>query len=121
MGTHRVEVFQVEANDDQMNLNLDLVDERRDHAPLRNASYQQRVARYYNSRVKHLAFQVSDLVLCKVMLVTRKPSNGSLGPTWEGPYCVFEVVHSGTYRLKDLKGANLPHPWDAEHLKKYYH
>ncbi|CAL8167598.1 unnamed protein product [Prunus armeniaca] len=53
MATHRVEVFQAEANDNQMNFNLDLVDERRDHAQLRNASYQQRVARYYNSRVKH--------------------------------------------------------------------
>ncbi|XP_016652663.1 PREDICTED: uncharacterized protein LOC107880143 [Prunus mume] len=81
IATHRVEVFQAEANDDQMNLNLDLVDERRDHAQLHNASYQQRVARYYNSCVKHRAFQVGDLVLRKVMLATRKPLDGSLGPT----------------------------------------
>lgn len=120
MATHRVEVFQAEANDNQMNLNLDLVDERRDHAQLRNASYQQRVARYYNSRVKHRAFQVGDLVLRKVMLATRKPSDGSLGPTWEGPYRVIEVIRPGAYRLRDLKGTNLPHPWNAEHLRKYY-
>lgn len=97
MATHRVEVFQAEANDDQMNLNLDLVDERRDQAQLHNASYQQCVARYYNSRVKHRAFQVGDLVLRKVMLATRKPLDGSLGPTWEGPYLVVDIVRPGTY------------------------
>ncbi|CAL2256614.1 unnamed protein product [Prunus armeniaca] len=89
-------------------------------AQLRNASYQQCVAHYHNSRVKPRAFQVDDLVLRKVMLATRKPSDGSLGPTWERPYRVIDIVCPGAYRLRDLEGANLPHPWNVEHLKKYY-
>ncbi|CAL9011754.1 unnamed protein product [Prunus brigantina] len=53
MATHIVEVFQAEANDEQMNLNLDLVDERRHYAQLHNALYQQHITCYYNSHVKH--------------------------------------------------------------------
>ena len=30
-----------------------------------------------------------------------------------------EVNRSGTYWLEDMKGRVLPHPWNAEHLKKY--
>ncbi|CAL2270784.1 unnamed protein product [Prunus armeniaca] len=62
-----------------------------------------------------------DLVLHKVKLATRKPTDGSLGPTWERPYHVINIVCPRTYRLRDLKGANFPHPWNAEHLNKYYY
>ncbi|CAL2270299.1 unnamed protein product [Prunus armeniaca] len=55
------------------------------------------------------------------MLPTRKPANGSSGPTWKGPYRVIDIVCPGTYRLRDLRGANLPHPCNAEHIKNVAH
>uniref|UniRef100_A0A2N9I6A6 Integrase catalytic domain-containing protein n=1 Tax=Fagus sylvatica TaxID=28930 RepID=A0A2N9I6A6_FAGSY len=51
---------------------------------------------------------------------TRDPTQGKLGPTWEGPYRVVKFHRRGTYHLEKLDGDALPHPWNAEHLKKYY-
>ncbi|CAL9024100.1 unnamed protein product, partial [Prunus brigantina] len=65
----------------ELALNLDLIDEHRSQAQLRNATYKQRTARYYDSRVKHRSFKVGDWVLRKVSLATRNPTEGTLGPS----------------------------------------
>uniref|UniRef100_A0A2N9HH57 Integrase catalytic domain-containing protein n=1 Tax=Fagus sylvatica TaxID=28930 RepID=A0A2N9HH57_FAGSY len=82
--------------------------------------YQEKMARHYNSRVKPRQLSVGDLVLRKVTLATKNPSEGKLGPNWEGPYKVIEIRRPGTYHLEDMNGRRLPHPWNAEHLRKYY-
>lgn len=102
MTTFRLEAYKPEENDAQMTLNLDLLEERRDEANIKNAAYQQRVARYYNARVKPKVFQVSDLVLRKVLPNTKDSRQGTLGPSREGPYVVTAIVHPGTYRLEDM-------------------
>ena len=48
----RWEVFNEERNDDKLRLNLDCLDEVRDKASSRMAKYQQKMAEYYNKRVK---------------------------------------------------------------------
>jgi ribonuclease HI len=118
--TWRTNNYDEESNDDQLRSNLDLVDEVRDQAEARTRVYQQRMARYYDRRVKHREFKVGDLVLRKVTLATKDPAQGKLGPTWEGPYRVVKFHRRGTYHLEKLDGDALPHPWNAEHLKKYY-
>ena len=67
-------------NDEAMRLHFDLVDEIRVAAEQRLARYQDRMAKYYNSRVRHRDFQVGDLVLRKVMGAARDPTQGKLGP-----------------------------------------
>uniref|UniRef100_A0A2N9FWX9 Uncharacterized protein n=1 Tax=Fagus sylvatica TaxID=28930 RepID=A0A2N9FWX9_FAGSY len=118
--TWRTNNYDEESNDAQLRSNLDLVDEVRDQAEARTRVYQQRMARYYDRRVKHREFKVGDLVLRKVTLATKDPTQGKLGPTWEGPYRVVKFHRRGTYHLEKLDGDALPHPWNAEHLKKYY-
>ena len=118
--SYRVSHFVPSENDVQLRLNLDLLEERRHNASLRVAAYQQTSARYFNSKVKQRGFRVGDLVLRRVMLNTRELNAGSLGPTWEGPYQVVDIVCLRTYRLQELSGELLPHPWNAEHLKLYY-
>ena len=49
--TRRV-VFSKEGNDDKLRLNLDCLDEVRDKASSKMAKYQQKMAEYYNKRVK---------------------------------------------------------------------
>ena len=68
-------------NDSQLHANLDLLGEICDQAEAKNKVYQQRMARYYNRRVKHREFRVGDLVLRKVTLVTKDPTQGKQGPT----------------------------------------
>uniref|UniRef100_A0A2N9EQ75 Integrase catalytic domain-containing protein n=1 Tax=Fagus sylvatica TaxID=28930 RepID=A0A2N9EQ75_FAGSY len=118
--TWRTNNYDEVSNDAQLRSNLDLVDEVRDQAEARTRVYQQRMARYYDRRVKHREFKVGDLVLRKVTLATKDPTQGKLGPTWEGPYRVVKFHRRGTYHLEKLDGNALPHPWNAEHLKKYY-
>ena len=86
--SYRVHNHDENKNDEAMRLQLDLVDEIRAAAEQRLARYQDRMAKHYNSRVRHRDFQVRDLVLRKVMGATRNPTQGKLGPNWEGPYRV---------------------------------
>ena len=67
-------------NDEAVRLQLNLVNELRAAAEQRLAWYQDRMAKYYNSRVCHRDFQVGDLVLRKVMGAARDPTQGKLGP-----------------------------------------
>ena len=84
--SYRVENYAEEKNEEAIRLQLDLVDEVRAIAEQRLARYQILMAKHYNSNVRHRNFQVGDLVLRKVMGATKDPSQGKLGPNWEGPY-----------------------------------
>ena len=107
-------------NEIQMAAEVDLIDERRDQSRLRLAAYQQRTAKYYNSRVQQRRFQVNNLVLRRVFQNTKEWKAGNLGATWEGPYKIIEVMRPGTYKIASLGGRPERHPWNAEHLKIYY-
>jgi hypothetical protein len=41
-------------------------------------AYQERVARYFNKKLKPQSFRVGDLVLRKVTLATKDPTEGKL-------------------------------------------
>ena len=103
-----------------MRLQLDLGDEVRAIAKQRLVRYQDLMAEHYNSIVRHKDFQVGDLVLRKVTRATRDPSQGKVGPNWEGPYKITLWQRKYTYYLETLDGQKLHHPWNIEHLKKYY-
>ena len=59
----RKEFFDEHNNDDQLKLNLDCLDKLRDQASQRMAKYQQKMAKYYNQKVKLKRFHNGDLVL----------------------------------------------------------
>ena len=84
--SYRVDNHNKARNDEALRLQLDLIDEVRAIAEQRLARYQDRMAKHYNSRVRHKEFKVGDLVLRKVMGAARDPTQGKLGPNWEGPY-----------------------------------
>ena len=46
------EVFHEGSNDDQLRINLDCLDESRDEASRKMVEYQQKMAEYYNKRMK---------------------------------------------------------------------
>ena len=75
---------------------------------------------YYNKRVKLRRLDIGDLVLRKVITVTRDSAQGKLGPTWEGPYRVVHYSKQGNYHLETLDGQKLSRPWNVEQLKKYH-
>ena len=75
---------------------------------------------YYNQRVKLKRFSIRDLVLQKVTLATKNPTQGKLGPTWEGPYKIIHYSRQGSYHLESMDGSKLPRPWNIENLKRYH-
>ena len=78
------------------------------------------MAKHYNTKVKPRHFQVMDLVLRKVTLATKDPVQGKLGPNWEGLYRIVDCHRKGTYHLETLDRQRHHHPWNTEHLWRYY-
>ena len=71
------------------------------------------MTKHYDAMVKPRQYNIRDLVLKRVSLATKDSAYGKLGPNWEGPYRVINY-------LEALDGWRLEHPWNVEHLKKYY-
>uniref|UniRef100_A0A2N9G930 Reverse transcriptase domain-containing protein n=1 Tax=Fagus sylvatica TaxID=28930 RepID=A0A2N9G930_FAGSY len=86
------------------------LEERRDLAVIRLASYQQQIKREHDKNVRPRVFRVRDLVLRKVVTNTRKAKEGKLGPNWEGPYKVVSLERVGSYKLEDMNGKSVPRP-----------
>ena len=113
-------VFNEEDNDNHLRINLDYLDKVRDKTSSKMMKYQQKMAEYYNKRVKLKRLDIGDLVLRKVTTTTKDSAQGKLGSTWERPYRVVHYSRQGNYHLETLDGQRLSRPWNIEHLKKYY-
>ncbi|XP_050278239.1 uncharacterized protein LOC126719762 [Quercus robur] len=120
MATHRVTSYHGKDNEEQLRLNLDLIDEVRTEAEHKAAKYKNLMARQYDAMVKPRRFNIGDLILRKVSLATKNPAHGKLSPNWEGLYRVINFKRQGSYYLEALEGRKLEHPWNVEHLRKYY-
>ena len=64
-------VFHEESNDDHLQINLDCLEEIREKTSIKVMKYQQKMADYYNKRVKLIRLDIGDLVVRKVTLATR--------------------------------------------------
>jgi transposase InsO family protein len=82
-----------EATQDQLrHEDIDLVDERRWLAAIKNAHYWQALRCYHQRFMRSRELQVDDLVLRRVL--SREGMN-KLSPCWEGPYRVTQVCRPG--------------------------
>ena len=106
----RREVFHEGNNNDQLRVNLDCLDKVKDGSSHKMMRYQQKMAEYYNKRVKHRRLNIRNLVLRKVTPGTKDLTQGKLGPTWERPYKVTHYSRQGNYHLETLDWKKLPRP-----------
>ena len=120
MANHRVTMYQDKDNEEQLRLNLDLIDEVRTDADERTVRYKNLMARQHDAMVKPRQFNIEDLVLKKVSLATKNLAHGKLGPNWKGPYRIINCKRQESYYLEALDGRKLEHPWNVEHLMRYY-
>lgn len=95
-----------------------MLEEARIDVEARVEAFKRKVGLYFNKRVRPRSFRVGDLVLKEIGVTT--VDEGTLGRRWEGPYVVVASHRSGAYHLKGTTGCELPHPWNVEHLRKYY-
>ena len=63
----RVENYDKEANAEGLQLNMDLIEEKRERADLHTQVYKQRVARHYDSKVRPRSLGLGDWVMKQVM------------------------------------------------------
>ena len=117
--TVRTEV-PTEASAEAILKDLDTVDELREAAAIHLASYQQRLARWHNQRVKPHTFKAGELILRRVFENTSNPVDGKFQPKWEGPYTVVRARTASSYALSRPDGTAVPRMWNAMHLMKYY-
>ncbi|CAJ2659678.1 unnamed protein product [Trifolium pratense] len=105
-----------EQNDEALREELDLVEEIRTGASLKEATLKQKIAARHDTKVIKREFEVGSLVLRR----NADSQEGKLAPNWEGPYRVIDKTENGAYYLEDLRGKKLPRPWNAQKLKQYY-
>ncbi|GKE62257.1 hypothetical protein Tco_1512624 [Tanacetum coccineum] len=107
MPTLRTAEVDLVKNNEALEINLDLLEERKEQAAIRKAKSKARMKKYYNSKVKNTSFKPGDLVY-RNNDASRTEDTGKLGPKWEGPYEVTEALGKGAYKLRDRDGKQLP-------------
>ena len=95
MPIFRVEGAVPDQNNIQLSLMLDHLEEKRQHAQIYIAAYQQSIQAAHHKKVKPKEFLVGDLVLMRVIQSTRQKDNGKLEPYWEGPYIIIDAEAMG--------------------------
>ncbi|KAK6158336.1 hypothetical protein DH2020_005650 [Rehmannia glutinosa] len=113
----RVARYEPEINSEARELELELIEEKRDKAFIQIQAAKGRMKNSYDKRVQERSFQVGDLVLKKVEVSKHV---GKLEANWEGPFKVIEVLKRGTYRLENMQGKQLPRPWNIHNLRRFY-
>ncbi|RDX87782.1 Tf2-9, partial [Mucuna pruriens] len=113
----RMALFEPSKNEEELRANLDLVQEAKEIAHVKEYAIKARAARKYNQRVIPREFKAGDLVLKKI---TMTASRNKLTPFWEGPFRVIDAVGRGAYKLESLEKKTLPRTWNAASLRVYY-
>nr|GEU33912.1 reverse transcriptase domain-containing protein [Tanacetum cinerariifolium] len=85
MPTFRTAEVDTVGNNKALEINLDLLKERREEATIREAKSKANMEKYYNSKVRNTSFKPGDLVYCNND-ASRAEDTRKLGPKWERPY-----------------------------------
>ena len=98
-------------------MNLDLLDEAREEARIKDEAVKRRVEHQYSSKVKPRQFQLVDLVKRKAHPYELE---NKLSPKWTRPFRVTEAKGNGSYKLETLEGGPIQRSWNAANLKFYF-
>ncbi|GJY01796.1 reverse transcriptase domain-containing protein [Tanacetum coccineum] len=122
MPTLRTAEVDIIKNNEALEINLDLLEERREQATIQEAKRKAKMEKYYYVRVvrvRSTSFRPGDLVY-RNNEASRAEDGGKLGPKWEGPYEVTGALGKEAYKLRDCNGNALPRTWNVCNLKKCY-
>ena len=90
----RVVLYDESDADEALEDDTDVLDEARDIALSRIATYQQSLRNYHGQRLHARSFVTGDLVLRLKQKKVHK-----LASPWEGPYIMTEALDNSAYRL----------------------
>ena len=98
---------------------LNLIDEKRLTDVFHGQMYQKRMIKAFNKKVRRQTYQVGDLVIKRIILPQGDP-RGKWTPTYEGPFVIKIIFSGGAMILTTMDGDDLPHPVNADIVKRYY-
>ncbi|RDX64039.1 Tf2-9, partial [Mucuna pruriens] len=110
----RTELFKPKANEGELRANLDMVQEVREAAHIREFAIKARVVKLYNRKVIPCNFKPQDLVLRRTI---HKAESNKFTPKWEGPFRVKKEVGRGAYKLEILKWKEIRRTWNTASLR----
>ncbi|GJV30387.1 reverse transcriptase domain-containing protein [Tanacetum coccineum] len=119
MPTLRTAEIDLAQNDEALEINLNLLEEKREQAAIHEAKSKAKMEKYYNSKVRSASFKPGDLVY-RNNDASRVEDTGKLGPKWKGPYKVTKALGKGAYKLRDRDEKQLSQTWNVSNLKKCY-
>ena len=73
----------------------------------------------FNKKVRHQEYKFRDLVI-KCIILPQGDPRGKWTPTYEGPFVVKNIFSIGAMILTTMDGDDLPHPANADIVKRYY-
>ncbi|XP_024178094.1 protein NYNRIN-like [Rosa chinensis] len=111
----RIEYFDTGTNSEGLQLDADLLKERRDVAHMHNLANKQRIARYYDAKVQSQTLKLGDWVMKQVY-----PEPRGLDLSWTSPYEIVEEVGPATFYIRDMNAVVSRHPWNTQRLFYYY-
>jgi uncharacterized protein YodC (DUF2158 family) len=79
--------------------------------------YQAETIKWRNRKVRLKNIKPRHLVLRRV---ANPDTVDKIQLKWEGPFLVVSSSRSGSYRLKDMDGNDIPRSWNADELRWYY-
>nr|GEV44049.1 reverse transcriptase domain-containing protein [Tanacetum cinerariifolium] len=107
MPTCHTAVVDAVHNNEDLRLNLNLLEKRRECAAIREAKAKLKMTKYYNTRVRDVTFRPGDYVF-RSNEASHAMDGGKLGLKWEGPYKVTEALGDEAYKLRFMEGTVLP-------------
>nr|GFA04484.1 reverse transcriptase domain-containing protein [Tanacetum cinerariifolium] len=91
MPTTRTAKVNVIKNDEALQVSLDLLEEKREHAAIQKAKSKAKMEKYYNAWVRNTSFCPRDLVY-QNNEASHAKEGGKRRPKWEGPYEVTKAL-----------------------------
>jgi len=101
----RFQNFVIKESNEGRKVNLDLLDEVRDHARINSEALKRRVELKHKTKMKPRQFKVSNLVMRKAHPYQLE---NKLSLKWTDLFCVVEVLENGAYKLETLEGGVIP-------------
>ncbi|GKB64631.1 reverse transcriptase domain-containing protein [Tanacetum coccineum] len=83
--TKRVQDFDPKENKKRRREDMDILEERREMASIKETHYKQKMEGYFNKNVKPSTFKPSTNVL-RLNSASKAEYQGKMGPTWEGDF-----------------------------------
>ncbi|GKA08904.1 reverse transcriptase domain-containing protein [Tanacetum coccineum] len=108
--------FNLETADDHRKVQLNELNELRDHAYENSLIYKEKTKRIHDAKIKNRVFNVGDQVL--LFNSRLKMFSGKLKSRWSGPFTIAHVFPYGTVELSQNSGPNFK--VNGHRIKHYF-